>query len=73
MLCSGLLVLVMALAETRTPGSQVAVRPGSLVLSSLGAGVLAAAVPVLALWLIRLGLRDDRDRHRRLARIAWLV
>lgn len=35
--------------------------------------VLAAAVPVLALLLIRLGLRDARDAHRRLARIAWPI
>ena len=31
------------------------------------------AVPVLAIWLIRLGLRDERARHRRLARIAWPI
>ncbi len=35
--------------------------------------VLAAAVPVLALLVIRLGLRDERERHRRLARIAWPI
>ncbi len=34
---------------------------------------LAMAVPVLAIWLIRLGLRDERARHRRLARIAWPI
>lgn len=34
---------------------------------------LAMAVPVLAILLIRLGLRDERERHRRLARIAWPV
>ena len=28
---------------------------------------------VLAIWLIRLGLRDERARHRRLARIAWPI
>jgi putative membrane protein len=35
--------------------------------------VLAASVPVLAIWLIRLGLSDRRARHRRLARIAWPI
>lgn len=35
--------------------------------------VLAASVPVLAILLIRLGLRDERARHRRLARIAWPI
>ena len=35
--------------------------------------VLAATVPVFAIWLIRLGLRDDRSRHRRVARIAWPI
>ena len=35
--------------------------------------VLAATVPVLAIWLIRLGLRDIRAKHRRLARIAWPI
>lgn len=35
--------------------------------------VLAMTVPVLAIWLIRLGLRDDRVRHRRLARVAWPI
>lgn len=35
--------------------------------------VLAATVPVLAIWLIRLGLRDERMRHRRVARIAWPI
>ena len=35
--------------------------------------VLAATVPVLAIWLIRLGLRDERTKHRRLARIAWPI
>ena len=34
---------------------------------------LAMAVPVLAIALIRLGLRDERARHRRLARIAWPI
>ena len=33
--------------------------------------VLAAAVPVLALLLIRFGLRGEIARHRRLARVAW--
>ena len=34
---------------------------------------LAATVPVLAILLIRLGLRDERPKHRRLARIAWPI
>ena len=34
---------------------------------------LAAAVPVMALFLIRFGLTDQRDRHRRLARWAWPI
>jgi len=34
---------------------------------------LAAAVPVLALLLIRWGLTGQRERHRRLARWAWPV
>jgi uncharacterized membrane protein YozB (DUF420 family) len=34
---------------------------------------LAMAVPVLAIALIALGLRDDRARHRRLARLAWPI
>jgi uncharacterized membrane protein YozB (DUF420 family) len=35
--------------------------------------VLAASVPVLAILVIRLGLADERERHRRLARIAWPI
>jgi uncharacterized membrane protein YozB (DUF420 family) len=35
--------------------------------------LLAMSVPVLAIVLIVLGLRDDRARHRRLARIAWPI
>jgi uncharacterized membrane protein YozB (DUF420 family) len=35
--------------------------------------VLAAVVPVLAIALVVLGLRDDRVRHRRLARVAWPI
>jgi uncharacterized membrane protein YozB (DUF420 family) len=34
---------------------------------------LAAAVPVLAILLIRFGLRHELERHRRLARIAWPI
>jgi uncharacterized membrane protein YozB (DUF420 family) len=30
-------------------------------------------VPVFAIVLIRLGLRDERVRHRRVARIAWPI
>ena len=35
--------------------------------------VLAATVPVFAIALITLALRDSRVRHRRLARIAWPI
>lgn len=35
--------------------------------------VLASAVPVLAIVLIRYGLRGRVDSHRRLARIAWPI
>jgi len=35
--------------------------------------VLAAAVPVLAIVLIRFGLRGELDRHRKLARVAWPI
>ncbi len=35
--------------------------------------LLAMTVPVFAIALIRLGLRDERERHRRLARIAWPI
>lgn len=35
--------------------------------------VLATSVPVLALWLIRLGWTDRREAHRRLARVAWPI
>ena len=31
------------------------------------------SVPLLAIVLIVLGLRDERSRHRRLARIAWPI
>ncbi len=34
---------------------------------------LAMTVPVLAILLIRLGLRGRIDRHRRLARVAWPI
>lgn len=34
---------------------------------------LAALVPFLAIALIRLGLRGERARHRRLARVAWPI
>jgi protein SCO1/2/putative membrane protein len=34
---------------------------------------LAAAVPVLAIILIRFGLRGEIARHRRLARVAWPI
>ena len=35
--------------------------------------LLAMTVPIFAIWLIRLGLRDDRERHRRVARMAWPI
>ena len=35
--------------------------------------LLAMTVPIFAIALIRLGLRDDRARHRRLARIGWPI
>lgn len=35
--------------------------------------VLAMTVPVFGLVLIRLGLRDERKRHRRIARVAWPI
>jgi uncharacterized membrane protein YozB (DUF420 family) len=35
--------------------------------------LLAMTVPVFAIALIRLGMRDDRERHRRLARVAWPI
>ena len=35
--------------------------------------LLAMSVPFFAIALIRLGLRDERERHRRLARIAWPI
>lgn len=35
--------------------------------------VLAAAVPLLAIWTIYLGLTNQRDRHRRLAKWTWPI
>jgi len=35
--------------------------------------LLAMTVPIIAIVLIRLGLRDDRERHRRWARIGWPI
>ena len=35
--------------------------------------ILAAMVPVLAVWTIYLGLRDRRERHRRLARWTFPI
>jgi uncharacterized membrane protein YozB (DUF420 family) len=35
--------------------------------------VLAMTVPVLAIILVRLGLTNQIERHRRLARIAWPI
>jgi len=35
--------------------------------------LLAMSVPVFAIGLVFLGLRDERERHRRLARIGWPI
>ncbi len=35
--------------------------------------LLAMTVPLFAIALIALGLRDERERHRRLARIGWPI
>jgi putative membrane protein len=35
--------------------------------------LLAATVPVIAISLIVLGLRDKRETHRRVARIGWPI
>ena len=35
--------------------------------------LLAMTVPVFAIALIRLGHRGERERHRRLARVAWPI
>ena len=35
--------------------------------------LLAMSVPVFAIWLIRLGLSEDRAKHRRVARVAWPI
>jgi len=35
--------------------------------------LLAMTVPVFAITLIVFGLKDDRDRHRRIARIGWPI
>jgi uncharacterized membrane protein YozB (DUF420 family) len=35
--------------------------------------ILAMTIPFLAVALVVLGLRDQRERHRRLARIAWPI
>ena len=35
--------------------------------------LLAMTVPFFAIALIRLGIRGERDRHRRLARVAWPI
>jgi putative membrane protein len=35
--------------------------------------ILAAAVPVLAVWTIYLGLKNKRERHRRLAKWTWPI
>jgi putative membrane protein len=35
--------------------------------------VLAAAVPVLAIWTIYLGLKNKRESHRKLAKWTWPI
>jgi putative membrane protein len=35
--------------------------------------ILAAAVPVFAIWLIRLGLKRNDAKHRRIAHIAYPI
>jgi len=35
--------------------------------------LLAMTVPIIAILLIRLGWKDDREKHRRLARIGWPI
>ena len=35
--------------------------------------LLAMTVPVFAITLITLGLKDDRARHKRIARIGWPI
>ena len=35
--------------------------------------LLAMGVPVIAIVLIRLGLKDNREAHRRIARIGWPI
>jgi uncharacterized membrane protein YozB (DUF420 family) len=35
--------------------------------------VLAATVPVLAIWTLKLGLSERREAHRRLARWTWPI
>ena len=35
--------------------------------------LLAMTIPIIAILLIRYGLRDERSRHRRLARIGWPI
>jgi len=58
--------------ENTTFNAQGWVKTAYLVL--LGSHVLLAmCVPVLAIMLIVLGLRDDRERHRRLARLGWPI
>jgi uncharacterized membrane protein YozB (DUF420 family) len=48
--------------------------PKAAYLLLLGSHVLLAmTVPVFALWLIRLGLRNERARHRQIARVAWPI
>lgn len=58
--------------ENTTFNAEGAAKTAYLVL--LGSHVLLAmSVPVIAITLIVLGVRDDRERHRRIARIGWPI
>lgn len=35
--------------------------------------LLAMTVPIIAILLIRLGLKDEREKHRRIARVGWPI
>mgnify|MGYP002624534938 FL=1 len=58
--------------ENTTFHAEGAAKAAYLVLLATHVG-LAMTVPVFAIALLRLGLRDERARHRRLARIAWPI
>jgi uncharacterized membrane protein YozB (DUF420 family) len=58
--------------ESRSFQAEGAARIAWLTLLLTHSG-LAMAVPVLAIALMRLGLRGRVDAHRRLARVAWPI